>query len=157
MQRIGLGYDSHRLVNGRPLILGGVTIPFEKGLKGHSDADCLIHAIIDAFLGALALGSIGDFFPDTDAKYKDISSLLLLQEIKAILQEKGTKIVNIDSVIILERPKLASYVPLIRETLAQALGIELDQISIKAKTNEKMGFEGAEEGISARVVVLVES
>ncbi|MFA5878772.1 MAG: 2-C-methyl-D-erythritol 2,4-cyclodiphosphate synthase [Candidatus Margulisiibacteriota bacterium] len=154
--RIGLGYDSHQLVMKRPLILGGVEIPFEKGLLGHSDADCLIHAIIDALLGALALGSIGDFFPDTDAQYKNISSLTLLKEVQKLLEQKKAKIMNIDSVLILERPKMAPFISQIRENLAQALQINFDQIFVKAKTNEKMGFEGTEQGISARAVALIE-
>ncbi len=154
--RIGIGYDVHRLIEGRKLILGGVAIPFEKGLLGHSDADVLVHAINDALLGAAALGDIGTHFPDTDIKYKDISSILLLKEVKKILSEAGYKVVNIDSVICAERPKLSPYINEMRENIAAALTIDKNRVSIKATTTEKLGFEGREEGISSQAVCLIE-
>ncbi|WP_213997215.1 MULTISPECIES: 2-C-methyl-D-erythritol 2,4-cyclodiphosphate synthase [Tepidanaerobacter] len=154
--RIGIGYDVHRLIEGRKLILGGVAIPFEKGLLGHSDADVLVHAINDALLGAAALGDIGTHFPDTDIKYKDISSILLLKEVKKILSEAGYKVVNIDSVICAERPKLSPYINEMRENIAAALAIDKNRVSIKATTTEKLGFEGREEGISSQAVCLIE-
>ncbi|GLI20293.1 2-C-methyl-D-erythritol 2,4-cyclodiphosphate synthase [Tepidanaerobacter syntrophicus] len=154
--RIGIGYDVHRLIEGRKLILGGVAIPFEKGLLGHSDADVLVHAINDALLGAAALGDIGTHFPDTDIKYKDISSILLLKEVKKILSEAGYKVVNIDSVICAERPKLSPYINEMRENIAAALTIGKNRVSIKATTTEKLGFEGREEGISSQAVCLIE-
>ncbi|WP_213951780.1 2-C-methyl-D-erythritol 2,4-cyclodiphosphate synthase [Tepidanaerobacter syntrophicus] len=154
--RIGIGYDVHRLIEGRKLILGGVAIPFEKGLLGHSDADVLVHAINDALLGAAALGDIGTHFPDTDIKYKDISSILLLKEVKKILSEAGYKVVNIDSVICAERPKLSPYINEMQENIAAALAIDKNRVSIKATTTEKLGFEGREEGISSQAVCLIE-
>lgn len=154
--RIGIGYDVHRLTEGRKLILGGVAIPFEKGLLGHSDADVLVHAVNDALLGAAALGDIGTHFPDTDIKYKDISSILLLKEVKKILNEAGYKVVNIDSVICAERPKLSPYINEMRENIADALTIDKNRVSIKATTTEKLGFEGREEGISSQAVCLIE-
>lgn len=154
--RIGIGYDVHRLTEGRKLILGGVAIPFEKGLLGHSDADVLVHAINDALLGAAALGDIGTHFPDTDIKYKDISSILLLKEVKKILNEAGYKVVNIDSVICAERPKLSPYINEMQENIADALTIDKNRVSIKATTTEKLGFEGREEGISSQAVCLIE-
>lgn len=154
--RIGIGYDVHRLIEGRKLILGGVAIPFEKGLLGHSDADVLVHAINDALLGAAALGDIGTHFPDTDIKYKDISSILLLKEVKKILSEAGYKVVNIDSVICAERPKLSPYINEMRENIAAALTIDKNRVSIKVTTTEKLGFEGREEGISSQAVCLIE-
>ncbi len=155
MYKIGLGYDSHQLVLNRKLILGGIEIPFEKGLSGHSDADVLIHAIIDAIIGALNIGSIGELFPNTDLKYKDINSGILLTEIKEILSEKKYEIVNLDSNLILENPKLNPFIPSIKKKLAEILAISAEQISVKAKTNEKMGFEGEGLGISAQCIVLL--
>lgn len=153
--RTGLGYDVHELVEGRKLILGGVEIPFEKGLLGHSDADCLVHAINDALLGALALGDIGEHFPDTDPQYKDISSLLLMQRVMEMVREKGYSIGNVDSVIMAERPKLAPYIPAMRRAIADTLACDVTQIAIKATTTEHLGFVGREEGISCMVQVLL--
>lgn len=153
--RVGIGYDAHRLVEGRKLIIGGVHIPFEKGLLGHSDADVLAHAINDALLGAACLGDIGKHFPDTDPKYKDISSLVLMKRVAELLKNEGFGIVNIDSVIVAERPKFAPYIEKMRENIASALGIQKDKISIKATTTEGMGFEGRGEGISAKAICLI--
>ncbi len=153
--RIGIGYDLHRLVEGRNLILGGITIPHDKGLLGHSDADVLIHAIIDAILGSLALGDIGVHFPDTDPQYKDIDSKILLQQTIKLIKQQGWHIVNLDSTIIAEKPKLKSYIINIRETLSQILEVPVNCISVKAKTNEGVGPEGKEEAISCFVVVLL--
>ncbi|NLZ52483.1 MAG: 2-C-methyl-D-erythritol 2,4-cyclodiphosphate synthase [Thermoanaerobacteraceae bacterium] len=154
--RIGIGFDVHKLVEGRKLVLGGVIIPFEKGLLGHSDADVLVHAINDALLGACALGDIGRHFPDTDPDYKDISSIVLLKKVKNLLSDKGYKIINIDSVICAERPKLAPYIDKMRKNIAKALDISVEQISVKATTTEELGFEGKGEGISAHAVCLIE-
>lgn len=153
--RIGIGYDLHRLVVGRPLWLGGIQIPHNKGLLGHSDADVLIHAIIDAILGALSLGDIGTLFPDTDPQYKDIDSKVLLSKTIHHVHQLGWNIVNVDSTIIAEQPKLKPYITNMRNTLSPILGIPPDVISIKAKTNEKVGPEGREEAISAFAVVLL--
>ena len=154
--RIGLGCDTHRLIEDRRLVLGGVEIPYEKGLLGHSDADALIHAVIDALLGAAALGDIGTLFPDNDDKYNDISSLVLLTETAKRIREAGYKIVNIDTVIIAQKPKMAPYKEKMAETMAEALSIEKNQINVKAKTNERMGFVGREEGIETRAIALLE-
>ncbi|MCG1012357.1 2-C-methyl-D-erythritol 2,4-cyclodiphosphate synthase [Tepidanaerobacter sp. GT38] len=156
MMRIGIGFDVHQLVEGRKLILGGVTIPFEKGLLGHSDADVLVHAINDALLGACALGDIGKHFPDTDPAYKDISSIKLLKRVKNLLSVHGYKVVNIDSVICAERPKLAPYIDEMRKNIAETLSIAVDRVSVKATTTEGLGFEGKGEGISAQAVCLIE-
>ena len=153
--RIGIGCDTHRLVEGRKLILGGIEIEHDKGLLGHSDADALIHAVIDALLGAAGLGDIGTLFPDTDAKYKDISSLVLLEEAGRRIKEEGYEIVNIDTIVIAQKPKLAPYKALMAQRMAEVLGIEPSQINVKAKTNEKMGFTGREEGIETRAVALI--
>lgn len=153
--RIGTGYDVHRLVEGRPLILGGVTIPYEKGLLGHSDADVLIHAIMDAMLGALALGDIGRHFPDTDSTYKGISSIRLLEHVAALCSREGYFLGNIDAVIIAEHPKLAPYIAAMRENIAHTLGVTVDRISIKATTTEGLGFCGTGEGIAAQAVTLL--
>ena len=153
--RIGTGFDTHRLSEGRRLIIGGVNIPFEKGLLGHSDADVLIHAVIDALFGACALGNIGQHFPDNDAAYKDVSSMLLLEKCAEIIGNAGYKIGNIDSTIIVQRPKMAPYIEEMRKNLASALKIDKGCVSIKAKTNEEMGFTGRSEGIEARASVLV--
>jgi 2-C-methyl-D-erythritol 2,4-cyclodiphosphate synthase len=154
--RIGIGFDVHKLVEGRKLILGGVIIPFEKGLLGHSDADALVHAINDALLGACALGDIGRHFPDTNPDYKNISSLVLLKKVKNLLSVEGYKVINIDSVICAQKPKLAPYIDKMRRNIADTLDIAVDQISIKATTTEELGFEGRGEGISAQAVCLVE-
>jgi 2-C-methyl-D-erythritol 2,4-cyclodiphosphate synthase/2-C-methyl-D-erythritol 4-phosphate cytidylyltransferase len=153
--RIGEGYDAHRLVQGRALILGGVDIPHGTGLLGHSDADALAHAVIDALLGAACLGDIGMNFPDSDGAYKDISSLILLGKAAELLREKGIIVGNVDATIVAQRPKLAPHIPRMRENIAQALGISKDRVSVKATTTEGMGFEGREEGISARAVALI--
>ena len=153
--RIGIGYDLHRLVPGRPFILGGVSIPHEQGLLGHSDADVLTHAIMDALLGAAGEGDIGRHFPDTSQDYKDISSLLLLERVSAILKEKGWSIGNIDATLLCQRPKLAGYMKSMEENLARALGIGMDQIGVKATTTEKLGFTGREEGIACMTVCLI--
>jgi len=156
MIRIGIGYDVHPLIEGRKLILGGVEIPFEKGLKGHSDADALLHAISDAFLGAVALGDLGKHFPDTDPKYKGVSSLKLLEKVHQKISDLGFSVSNIDSILIAERPKFADHIPLMREKIAQCLKIKLDQVSVKATREEGLGFTGRGEGIAAKAVVLIE-
>ncbi len=154
--RIGFGYDVHQLVTDRKLILGGIHIPFEKGLLGHSDADVLVHAIMDSILGALALGDIGKHFPDTDDKYKDISSIYLLSHVAGLMKEHDYTIGNIDAVIVAQRPKLAPYIDAMREKIADTLSTSIDNINIKATTTEWLGFEGREEGISAYSVCLLE-
>lgn len=154
--KIGFGYDVHPLVKGRKLILGGVEIPFEKGLLGHSDGDALIHAIIDALLGAASLGDIGSHFPDTDSKYKDISSLILLEETAKILSKSCFQVVNIDSTIVLEKPKLRDYIQAMQRNIAEKLDIEISQISIKATREEGLGFVGRGEGIKVYAVALVD-
>lgn len=156
MMRVGLGYDLHRLVPDRPLILGGVRIPFEKGLAGHSDADVLAHAITDALLGAAALGNIGMHFPDTDPRYKDADSLALLQEVVTMVRGGGYAIANLDANVVAQRPKLNPHIQAIRERLSQVLDLPVDRVSVKAKTNEQVGSEGREEAISAQAVVLIE-
>ena len=153
--KIGFGYDSHRLVTGRSLILGGMEIPFEKGLLGHSDADVLIHAVCDAILGAIAGGDIGRLFPNTDPCYKDVSSMDLLRRVTAMVAEKGVIINNVDSTIILEKPKLAGYIHEMIMNIADALCISSDRVNVKAKTNEGMGLVGANEGVAAFAVVTV--
>ncbi|QEY34411.1 2-C-methyl-D-erythritol 2,4-cyclodiphosphate synthase [Caproiciproducens galactitolivorans] len=155
--RIGHGYDVHRLATGRKLILGGVDIPFEKGLLGHSDADVLAHAISDALLGAAALGDIGGHFPDTDPTYKNADSLLLLSKVCGLLEEKNYKIENIDATIIAQAPKLKPYIEKMRKNLAAACKIGFDQISVKATTEEELGFSGAGEGIAAHAVCIIMS
>lgn len=157
MFRIGLGYDIHTLCQGRDLIIGGVKVTHEKGLMGHSDADVLIHAIIDAMLGALALSDIGTLFPDTDKKYKDADSTILLKHVHEKILESGYEIVNIDSNIIAQEPKMMPYIPKMRETLDRVLKIGQGNISIKAKTNEKMDAVGQKLAIEAHAVVLLES
>jgi 2-C-methyl-D-erythritol 2,4-cyclodiphosphate synthase len=153
--RIGHGYDIHRLLPGRELWLGGVLIPSEAGLDGHSDADVLIHAICDALLGALALGDIGKHFPDTNNAYKDIDSKILLKKVREMLNERGWEVINIDSTLLLEAPKLAPHIMEMRETLAGLLQIDLSAVSVKATTTEGLGPEGRGEGISAHAVVLI--
>lgn len=154
--RIGIGYDVHAFSKERPLILGGVNIPHEVGLLGHSDADVLVHAVMDALLGAAALGSIGDHFPADQAQYKDADSRKLLNKVVKLLSEKKYKIINIDSVIICQRPKLAGYIQQMRRNIALAVGLNIELIGIKATTTEKLGFVGREEGIAAEAVVLIE-
>lgn len=155
MFRIGQGYDVHKLVEDRKLILGGVDIPHEMGLLGHSDADVLVHAIMDSMLGALALGDIGHFFPDTDQKFKDTDSLELMREICRIIDEKGYTIGNIDATVIAQSPKLAPYIYSMRENIARTCGCDVSQVSIKATTEEKLGFTGQKLGISAHAVTLM--
>lgn len=154
--RIGHGYDVHRLVSGRALILGGVSIPFELGLLGHSDADVLIHAVCDALLGAAGLGDIGKHFPDTDSTYKDIDSRLLLRKTLELIKEKGFNTVNADITVIAQRPKLASYIPEMKRNIASDLNIPPDCINIKATTEEGLGFTGSGEGIAAHAVCLID-
>lgn len=154
--RIGIGYDVHKLVKNRKLILGGVEIPFEKGLAGHSDADVLTHAIMDALLGALSLGSIGDLFPDDDQQYKDADSLELLKKVYLIVTQMGYKISNVDNVIICQEPKLKEFIKPMRYNVADRLMMLADDISIKATTTEKLGFEGKGQGIAVQSVVLLE-
>lgn len=154
--RIGLGYDVHRLVEGRDLIIGGVKIPYEKGLLGHSDADVLLHAIMDSLLGASALCDIGKHFPDTDEKYKGISSIKLLEEVGKLLLNNGYSINNIDSTIIAQKPKMAPFIQQMRENIANALNIDLMQINVKATTEEGLGFTGNGEGISSQSICLLE-
>ncbi len=153
MIRIGHGYDVHRLVEGRKLILGGVEIPHDKGLLGHSDADVLIHAVMDAFLGALALGDIGMHFPDNDMSFKDIDSMLLFERVVALISEKGYRLSNLDATISAEKPKLAKYIPLMRENIAKTCGVEVDRVSVKATTEEGLGLKG--EGIGATAVCIL--
>ena len=154
--RIGHGYDVHRLVEGRKLILGGVEIPYEKGLLGHSDADVLTHALMDALLGAAALGDIGKLFPDNDERYAGADSVKLLKEVMRHLMEAGYRVGNVDCTVIAQRPKLAPHIPLMRERLAEAMGVALDQVSVKATTEEKLGFTGEGLGIAAHAVALIE-
>lgn len=157
MIRVGLGYDLHRLVKGRPLILGGVTIPSEKGLEGHSDADALAHAITDALLGAAALGNIGQHFPDTDPKYKNANSIDLLRRTVELVRNHGYRIVNVDSNVVAQQPKLNPHLDAVRARLADCLAIPIECMSVKAKTNERVGPEGRGEAISTQAVVLIES
>ncbi len=155
MIRIGHGYDVHRLVSERKLILGGVTVPYEKGLLGHSDADVLVHAVMDSMLGALALGDIGQLFPDSDPKYSGADSILLLKRVAEIVSDSGYSVGNIDSTIICQAPKLAAFIPQMRKNIAAALDCNISQISVKATTEEKLGFTGAGEGIAAHAVTLL--
>lgn len=154
--KIGHGYDAHRLAPGRPLILGGETIPFDRGLSGHSDADVLIHAIMDALLGAAGLGDIGIHFPDTDPSLRNISSLILLRRTAEKLEEGQWIVGNLDATIIAQRPKLSPYLSAMRKNISLALGIDSDRVNIKATTEERMGFTGTEQGIAAHAVVLIE-
>ena len=155
--RIGNGYDIHRLVPGRPLILGGQTLehPAGLGLDGHSDADVLVHAIMDALLGALSLGDIGKYFPPTDPKWKGADSLVLLEQVIGLVRERGWSVVNVDSVVIAERPKLKPHIEAMRAAIAGRMGLEPEQVGVKATTNEKLGAEGREEGISCQAVALL--
>ena len=154
--RVGMGYDVHKLTEGRDLILGGVTIPWEMGLLGHSDADVVVHAIMDAILGAAALRDIGRHFPDTDPQYKGISSILLLKKVGELLKEEGYQIVNIDATIIAQKPKLLPYIDTMIENVAQALEISSDQVNIKATTEEGLGFTGTLQGISSQAICAIE-
>ncbi len=156
MIRVGIGYDVHAFVEGRPLILGGVEVPYVRGLLGHSDADVLLHAIMDALLGALALGDIGAHFSDQDERYHGISSVLLLEKVMELIRTEGYIVGNLDSIIIAQKPKLATYIPKMRVNLAQTLGTNLEAVSVKATTTERLGFEGREEGISAQAIVSLE-
>ncbi|MEE1056848.1 MAG: 2-C-methyl-D-erythritol 2,4-cyclodiphosphate synthase [Acutalibacteraceae bacterium] len=154
--RIGHGYDVHKLIEGRKLILGGIEIPYEKGLLGHSDADVLVHSIMDALLGAAALGDIGTLFPDTDSTYSGANSMLLLSEVCRILIKNNYRIVNIDSTVIAQAPKLKTYIQQMKENIAIVCNIDINQISVKATTEEKLGFTGNGEGISSHAVCLIE-
>ncbi len=154
--RVGLGYDVHKLAENRKLIIGGVDIPYEKGLLGHSDADVLIHAIMDALLGASKLGDIGVLFPDTDPKYKGISSITLLKYVKEEMEKKNIRIVNIDSIIVAQKPKMRPYIAEMEENIAKALNIKVDDINVKATTEEELGFTGSGEGISSKAVCMIE-
>lgn len=155
--RIGHGYDVHKLTEGRKLILGGVDIPYEKGLLGHSDADVLTHAVMDALLGAAALGDIGKLFPDTDPAYAGADSLMLLERVGERLAEAGYRVGNIDATLLAQRPRLAPHIPRMRANLAARLGLDVDQVSVKATTEEGLGFTGAGEGMAAHAVCLLES
>ncbi len=157
MFRTGIGFDAHALVEGRPLVIGGVNIPHSRGLLGHSDADVLVHAVMDAILGAMALGDIGEHFPDTEDEFEGANSLELLSRIQKKIEDKGYCCENLDSIIIAEKPKLKSYIGEMRENLASVLKINVDQLSIKATTTEHMGFTGREEGIVAQAMVLLKS
>ena len=154
--RVGMGYDVHRLVEGRDLIIGGVKIPYEKGLDGHSDADVLLHAVMDALLGAAALGDIGKHFPDTDPEYEGADSVRLLEQVGGLIEEAGYLIENIDATIIAQRPKMRDYIDTMRENIARALGIETNQVNVKATTEEGLGFTGEGDGISSQAVCCLE-
>ena len=154
--RVGQGYDVHKLVSGRKLIIGGVDIPHTLGLLGHSDADVLLHAIMDALLGAAALGDIGKHFPDSDEKYKGADSMELLRNVGNLIREKGYKIINIDSTVIAQAPKLAPHIETMRCNIASGLGIDVDAVNVKATTEEKLGFTGAREGIAAQAICLID-
>lgn len=153
MIRIGQGFDVHQLVEGRPLIIGGVTIPYEKGLLGHSDADVLLHTITDAVLGALALGDIGKHFPDTDAAYKDADSVELLRKVWEMVEAKGYQLGNVDATIIAQKPKMLPYIPAMIDVIATVLNADIDQVNVKATTTEQLGFTGRGEGIASQAVV----
>lgn len=155
--RVGMGYDVHRLVEDRKLIIGGVEIPYERGLLGHSDADVLLHAVCDALLGAAALGDIGKHFPDSDPAYKGISSMILLEKVGELLERKGFLIENIDATIIAQAPKMRPYIDAMRENIANVLGLDVEHVNVKATTEEGLGFTGAGEGISAQAVCLLTS
>ena len=154
--RIGHGYDVHRLVENRPLVLGGVEIEYEYGLLGHSDADVLVHAIMDSIIGALALGDIGKHFPDSDEKYLGISSIELLKRVRSLVEGKGAVVVNIDATVVMQKPKLAPHIQKMRENIASALGVDTDRINVKATTEEGLGFTGNGEGAAAHSVALIE-
>ena len=154
--RVGHGYDVHRLVEGRALILGGVTVPFDWGLLGHSDADVLTHAVMDALLGAAALGDIGKLFPDSDAAYAGADSIALLERVTALLREHGWQVGNVDATVVAQAPRLAPYIPEMRRRLAEAMGLDVDGVSVKATTEERLGFTGSGEGMAAHAVALIE-
>jgi 2-C-methyl-D-erythritol 2,4-cyclodiphosphate synthase len=154
--RIGHGYDVHRLVEGRKCIIGGVEIPYEKGLLGHSDADVLLHAVMDAVLGAMAAGDIGKLFPDNDPTYKGADSLVLTRRVAEVMVERGYRLGNIDATVIAQAPKMAPHIPLMRQKIAAAFGVEVDRVSVKATTEEKLGFTGSGEGIASHAVCLLE-
>ena len=154
--RVGHGYDVHRLVEGRALILGGVTVPFDRGLLGHSDADVLTHAVMDALLGAAALGDIGKLFPDSDAAYAGADSIALLERVTALLREHGWQVGNVDATVVAQAPKLAPYIPEMRRRLAGAMGLDVDCVSVKATTEERLGVTGSGEGMAAHAVALIE-
>ena len=154
--RIGHGYDVHRLVEGRKCIIGGVTIPHDKGLLGHSDADVLLHAVMDAILGAMALGDIGHLFPDSDNSLKDIDSMILCERVASIMNERGYKIINIDATVIAQRPKMAPHIKAMRQNIADVFKTSFENVNVKATTEERLGFTGAELGISAHAVCLIE-
>ena len=154
--RVGHGYDVHRLVEGRALILGGVTVPFDRGLLGHSDADVLTHAVMDALLGAAALGDIGKLFPDSDAAYAGADSMLLLRRVTALLREHGWQVGNVDATVVAQAPRLAPYIPDMRRRLAEAMGLDVDCVSVKATTEERLGFTGSGGGMAAHAVALIE-
>ena len=154
--RVGHGYDVHRLVEGRALILGGVTVPFDRGLLGHSDADVLTHAVMDALLGAAALGDIGKLFPDSDAAYAGADSIALLERVTALLRKHGWQVGNVDATVVAQAPRLAPYIPEMRRRLAEAMGLDVDCVSVKATTEERLGFTGSGEGMAAHAVALIE-
>ena len=154
--RVGHGYDVHRLVEGRALILGGVTVPFDRGLLGHSDADVLTHAVMDALLGAAALGDIGKLFPDSDAAYAGADSIALLERVTALLREHGWQVGNVDATVVAQAARLAPYIPEMRRRLAEAMGLDVDCVSVKATTEERLGFTGSGEGMAAHAVALIE-
>ena len=154
--RVGHGYDVHRLVQGRALVLGGVTVPFDRGLLGHSDADVLTHAVMDALLGAAALGDIGKLFPDSDAAYAGADSIALLERVTALLREHGWQVGNVDATVVAQAPRLAPYIPEMRRHLAEAMGLDVDCVSVKATTEERLGFTGSGEGMAAHAVALIE-
>ena len=154
--RVGHGYDVHRLVEGRALILGGVTVPFDRGLLGHSDADVLTHAVMDALLGAAARGDIGKLFPDSDAAYAGADSIALLERVTALLREHGWQVGNVDATVVAQAPKLAPYIPDMRRRLAEAMGLDVDGVSVKATTEERLGFTGSGGGMAAHAVALIE-
>ena len=154
--RVGHGYDVHRLVEGRALILGGVTVPFDRGLLGHSDADVLTHAVMDALLGAAALGDIGKLFPDSDEVYAGADSIALLERVTALLREHGWQVGNVDATVVAQAPKQAPYIPEMRRRLAEAMGLDVDCVSVKATTEERLGFTGSGEGMAAHAVALIE-
>jgi len=155
--RVGIGYDAHRLVVNRKLVLGGVEIPFFKGLTGHSDADVLCHALADALLGAAGLGDIGKLFPDSDARFKDISSLVLLKHVGELIRQQTMEIVNVDTTVVLQQPKIAPYIKRMRENIAQALAIPIDQVSVKATTNDELGSIGMGDGAVAHAIASLQS
>lgn len=156
MMRIGHGYDVHRLVEGRKCIIGGVEIPFEKGLLGHSDADVLLHAVMDAVLGAMAAGDIGKLFPDSDATYRGADSLVLTHRVAEVMAQRGYRLGNVDATIIAQSPKMAPHIPAMRQNIAVAFGVDPDRVSVKATTEERLGFTGSGEGIAAHAVCLLE-